>query len=95
MTSFIVGCPGPARVSDTGWSLVGPTKVRARKSFPFTESSLRLGLVESVTKMVTGCLRTTKVCRICSMRLKGFMKKGDLSIYECPSTCIFFSIILT
>ena len=56
-----------ARGSISGLSRGDPTKVKAHKSFLFTEGSLKVEsnkglrmsvLVKAVTKMVTECLRT-------------------------------------
>ena len=41
MNNRLSGC-NTARGSSTGLSLVGPTKVKARKSFLFTEDSLKV-----------------------------------------------------
>ena len=72
-----------AKGSKTGLSLVGPTKVKARKSFLFTEGFLKvennkslrlrrslvklLELAKTVTNMVTGCLKAIKVS-ICALK---------------------------
>ena len=72
-----------AKGSKTGLSLVGPTKVKARKSFLFNEGFLKvennkslrlrrslvklLELAKTVTEMVTGCLRAMKVS-ICALK---------------------------
>ena len=72
-----------ARGSSSGFSLVGPTKVKARKSFLFTEGFLKvennkslrlrrslvklLELAKTVTNMVTGCLKAIKVS-ICALK---------------------------
>ena len=66
-----------ARGFDSRLSLGGPTKVKARKSFLFTEVSLKVEIkstcfillshfiVQAVTKIVTGCLGAMKSCHIC------------------------------
>ena len=79
-----------AKGSRTGLSLVGPTKVKARQSFLFTEGFLKveinkslrmrrssvkmLGLKKTVTKMVTGCLRAMKFAICALCDLKVFCK---------------------
>ena len=42
------------------------------------------GVVESVTKRVTGCLKIFKICHICSMRQKGFSKNMEnMGLFLC------------
>ena len=42
-----------------------------------------VGLVKTMTEMVTGCLRTTKSCHICKkVILVSYGKYGTLSIYD-------------
>ena len=45
MTSFIVGCQGVIQIggSRTGFWQVGPIKIKASKSFLFTEDSPEIG----------------------------------------------------
>ena len=77
----IVGCRGVVQlgVPASGFVQGGPAKEGACKAGLFTESFCLvkiMGLVKSVTKMVTGCYKNDKSCYTCIIRLKVFFNEN-------------------